>query len=148
MRDRFVSGFFAGIIAAFVTGPISYITKSLELSELELSDFAGLLTLGTLPRGLVEDIFSIFVDLMVSGALGIVFAYLVIAIGSKYILFKGWFYASAIWYLYYPLISIVVLDKISPDVMTHIVNSIVAGLFGIVMAYAFYRLHLRSRPDL
>ena len=100
MNDRFVNGFIAGIIAALITGPISFAAKHFKLTELQLADFAGMVSLGKLPHTLAENIFASAVDLMVSGALGIAFAFLVPVIGSRYLLFKGWFLTGAFWYIY------------------------------------------------
>ncbi len=80
-------------------------------------------------------------DLMVSGALGILFAFLVPYIGTRYLWFKGWFLLGALWFFYYPFITIAMLDKISINVQTHVINGIIAGLFGIVLAQAYYWLH-------
>lgn len=141
MNDRFVNGFFAGIIAAFVTGPLGFAAKHFNWAELQFADFAGLLSLGKVPHTLAENIFATAVDTMVSGALGIVFAYLVPFIGSGYLLFKGWFLTGAFWYIYYPLITIVALEDITINVQTHAINAFLAGLFGLVMARAFYWLY-------
>jgi hypothetical protein len=77
------------------------------------------------------------VDVMVSGTLGILFAYLVLLIGSKYLIFKGLFYSGAVWYLYYPTITVVFMKATSINVQTAFINGLLAGLFGIVLAKAF-----------
>jgi hypothetical protein len=139
--DKFINGFIAGIIAALITGPISFAAKHLNLTELELADFSGILALGKVPESLAEMIFSSVLDLMVSGALGIIFAFLVPYIGSRYLWFKGWFVLGALWFIYYPLIIIGMLQEIDINVQTHVINGIIAGFFGLVLAMAYSRLH-------
>ncbi len=78
---------------------------------------------------------------MVSASLGIIFAFIVPSIGSKYLWFKGCFMLGAFWYVYYPLILIGLKEEIHINVQTHIVNAIIASLFGLVLAVAYYRLH-------
>jgi hypothetical protein len=142
--DKFVNGFIGGIIAALITGPISFAAKHFNFTELELADFSGILTLHKVPESLAENIFAAGVDMMVSGALGIIFAFMVPYIGRRYLLFKGWFILGALWYLYYPLITMAMLDDVHINVQTHTINGIIAGLFGIVLAQAYYWLH----PDI
>ncbi len=144
MDDRFVNGFIAGMIAVIITGPLAFAAKHFNLVDLQFSDFAGILSLGRLPETLAENLFASAVDIMVSGALGIIFAYLVPHIGSKYLLFKGFFYSGAFWYLYYPTITIAFLEEARIDVHTAVINGILAGLFGIVMAQAFGWLHTET----
>ena len=140
--DKFVNGFIAGIIAFLITGPIGLAVKYFELVELDLADFSGLLTLGRIPEGLSEDIFAALVDMMVSGALGIIFAFLVPYIGIRYLLFKGWFILGAAWYIYYPVVTMGIVNKnIDLSVQTHLINGIIAGLFGLVLAQAYNWLH-------
>ena len=50
--DKFINGLIAGVIAALITGPISFGAKYFKLAELELADFAGILTLGHVPKTL------------------------------------------------------------------------------------------------
>ena len=127
-----------------ITGPMNFAAKHFNLAELQLADFAGILSLGKVPHTLAENIFASAVDIMVSAALGIGFAFLVPFIGSRYLLFKGWFITGAFWYIYYPLITIVALNEISINVQTHAINAFLAGLFGLVMALAFSWLHHRD----
>jgi hypothetical protein len=76
MDDRFTNGFIAGILAAVLTGPLGFAVKYFKLADVQLSDFAGILSLGRLPETLWENIFAIGVDFMISAALGIGFAIL------------------------------------------------------------------------
>lgn len=139
--DKFINGAIAGVIAALVTGPISFGAKLLNLTQLELADFAGILALGQVPKTLAENIFASVVDLMVSAALGIIFAFLVPHIGSRYLWFKGWFLLGAFWFVYYPLIIIGMMKKIEINVQTHVINGLIASLFGLVLALAYRWLH-------
>jgi hypothetical protein len=142
--DRFVDGFLAGMIAVLITGPMALAAKLLKWIELGFSDFAGVLSLGRVPDTLMEQIYASAVDVMVSGALGIGFAFLVTIIGSKYLLFKGLFYAGFLWYFYYPTIAIAFLERVDMNVQTAMINGILAGLFGLVMAQAYYWLHVNK----
>jgi hypothetical protein len=144
--DKFINGLIAGVIAALVTGPISFAAKSFHLIELQLADFAGILSLGYVPKSLAENIFATAVDLMISVALGIIFAFLVPYIGSNYLWFKGGVSLGIFWFIYYPLIVIGVKEELTINVQTHVINGLTAVLFGIVLALAYRWLHrdLRS----
>ena len=139
--DKFINGLLAGIIAAFITGPMSLAAKHFKLAELELADFAGILALGHVPKSLAESLFASAVDLMVSGALGVIFAFLVPAIGRRHLWFKGWFLLGVFWFIYYPLITIGILQEIEISVQTHVINGVLASLFGLVLALAYGWLH-------
>jgi hypothetical protein len=144
MDDRFVNGFLSGMIAVLITGPMALAAKHFNLIDMQFPDFAGILALGRIPETLAEQLFGYAVDVMISGALGIIFAYLVPFIGSRYLLFKGWFYAGAVWFLFYPTVTVLFLEKATMNVQTALINALLAGLFGLVLAKSFYCLHTRT----
>ena len=144
MGDRFVDGFLSGMIAVLVTGPLALAAKHFNFVDLQFSDFAGILALGRIPESLAEKLFGSAVDVMISGTLGIIFAYLVLFIVSRYLLFKGWFYAGGVWFLFYPTVTVLFLEEAHINVQTALLNAFLAGLFGLVMAQSFYWLHTNT----
>lgn len=143
MQDRFVSGFLSGLIAFLITTPISLILVHYKLVSRSFSDFAVMLTLQRFPETLAEILFGTLVEAMTSAVWGIIFAYIVLFIGSKYLWFKGFVYAGAFWYIY--VLTIFFLKEMNFNVQTALLNGLLAGFWGIVMAKAFGWLQTRFK---
>ena len=144
-------GFLAGVTAGLLGVVVLLLLGRFNWQpEIDFYDFAGTFALGTLPITPFDRFMGHLVDLIVSGILGIAFAYLVPAIGSRYLIFKGWFFATALWYMFYPLFLMILTDKI-PDLspLTSLTNAILAGLFGVVMAliYGWLTPEAEKRPS-
>ncbi|MEW6522212.1 MAG: hypothetical protein AB1445_01355 [Bacillota bacterium] len=146
MPDRFVRGFLAGTISGIIGALVALVLIPLDLTpQIDFYDFAGILAVGRIPQTLGERAMGVFVDLVVSGVLGVIFAFLLLGIGTKYLLLKGWFYATAIWYAYYPLLLMIMAEEVKVmDVRTSLINAILAGFFGLVMAAAYFWLTPQS----
>lgn len=142
MQDRFVNGFISGIIAFLITTPISFILTHYKLINMSFAHFAAIISLRRLPETLTELAFGVLVEATTSAVWGVIFAYLVLLIGSKYLWFKGLVYAGLFWYIY--ALVIFFMQKISFDVQTAFLNGVLAGFWGIIMAIAFNWLQTRS----
>ncbi|MEJ6949854.1 hypothetical protein [Natronospora cellulosivora (SeqCode)] len=143
MQDRFVNGFLSGIIAFLITTPISFILVHYELVSRSFADFAAILSLQRFPETLAEILFGILVEAMTSAVWAVIFAYIVLFIGSKHLWFKGFVYAGSFWYIY--VLMIFFLKEVEFNVQTGLLNGLLAGFWGIVMAIAFGWLQTRIK---
>ncbi len=132
-------GFLAGVLAGLIGIVISAFLILINWQpEVDFYDFAGIFAVGRIPVTWGERAMGFFVDLIVSGILGILFAFVLVVVGCRYLLFKGWFFATAVWYMLYPLVLMILTDKVpylSP--LTSLSNAILAGLFGLLMALIY-----------
>ena len=150
MQDRFINGFISGIIAFIITTPISFILTHYELISRGFADFAAMISLQRFPETLAEIAFGVLVEAMTSAVWGVIFAYIVLAIGSKYLWFKGLVFAGLFWYIY--VLMIFFMQEMSFNVQTAFLNGVLAGFWGTVMATAFgwlqtRRLRTHSKDD-
>lgn len=127
-----------------LTGPLAVVASHFKLSKLQFPDFAGILALGRVPETMIEKVLGQGVDAMISGVLGILFAFLVPVIGSKYLLVKGMIYSAVLWFIFYPTVTVLFLQVVPIDAQTAIVNAALAMLFGLVLAQAYYWLHTET----
>ncbi|QJW48495.1 hypothetical protein HA075_24190 [bacterium BFN5] len=90
MEDRFYHGFVAGVIGGIVSIMVSHFSYFLDLTILRLSDWASILMFGHEPPfNLGEQIFSIFIYIGWSGAVGSIFAYFLLLVSSRHLYLKA-----------------------------------------------------------
>ncbi len=138
MRDRFTRGLIAGIIAGIAPFIINFGAKFLNISNLVWSDFLGKFLLGKQPDGIAELVFTITVQFLLLGVMGIFFAFLLPLLSSQYYLLKGAVYGSVIWFCTYSLTFIFQLPGLEAipinTAITHLISGILWGLaLGIVL---------------
>lgn len=124
----------------------------LNLSKYRYLDFAAVLTYNHKPKGLLESIYAEIVVIIFMGILGIGFSMLTKAIFSKNIYLKAWLYGILAWFLIYAVITMYQLKYIYPvDTGTSFVKLIAASIWGISMAWAYFRLNrkygVQNQPD-
>lgn len=145
MEDRFVRGFIAGIIAGVLMNIQNILFHLLNLTQLRLLDYASIAIFGNLPRNSLEVVVSEFGELFFSGLLGIIFAYLIVALNSSYYLFKGWFFSITVWFLVFAAgIVFRIPHLVNPDTGSVLTNLIGATIYGlslpIILAWLDNRL--------
>ena len=138
MKDRWVRGSIAGIIAGIVMNVVSYISvRILNFGEDLLSDYAGEMLFGQAPEALFEASIALFAHIIWTGFIGILFSYLLLIIGSKYILYKGWLFSLILWFILYsvgilfevPLLKMNSAATITSNIITATVYGILLGAF-------------------
>ena len=150
MKDRFLIGFFAGVIGGLAAALISIPLYMLKIAKFRLIDFSAILILGKAPHGTMEIIFGILLHWGFSGAVGVFFAYLVNRkiITDKNLWFKGWFFGLGFWFLINIATTIFKVPNISAvPVGTAIVNALASSLFGIMMGLSFKWLNNKAKSS-
>jgi hypothetical protein len=138
MDDRFTEGFIAGGVAGIVQILIDlFIIDVFHFGKFHLFDYAAVLIYGKHPSFWFETILAQITYLAFTCIIGIIFAYLILFIGSKYYLLKGWFFAIATWFFVFAIgtmYRIPILEKNTWQDATN--NFFNTSIFGIVMAIA------------
>ncbi len=133
MEDRVIRGSVAGFIAGTVMNILSFILIGLlNFGEDHLFDYSGELLFGQAPVTSAEIAIALFAHLVWAAFLGVFFAYVLLLIGSSYILYKSWLFSVISWFLLYSLgiLFEVPLLKTNNAATTasHLITAIVYGL--------------------
>ena len=140
IQDRLVAGFLAGVAGGIVMNTYVQIAWFLNVTQVRYLDWAAVLLYGHRPHGVGDAIFAQIVQIVFTGILGILFAYLIPLITSRYYLFRGFIFGLSVWFLIYSFTLLYDLQGIVPlELLTAAVDFFGAGIYGLVVA-AF--LHL------
>lgn len=128
--DRFVSGFIAGGVGGILKNIWSFLAfHVLGFGQLRFADWASVIIFGRLASSTMEVVFSTLAYLIFVGILGIVFAYLIPALSSRFYLFKGVIYGICLGLIFY---SLPVLFKI-PQLMRMDLNTVISFWVGDII---------------
>jgi hypothetical protein len=138
LTDRFTGGFIAGLIGGISTTITGYPLYLLKISTLRFADFAAILIYGHKPYNLVETLFAILINWGFAAAGGIIFVYLIKAISSKNLIFKGWFLGVSIWFLAFIISTLFkVPGLVEVTFKNAFINFLISSIYGMVMAVAY-----------
>jgi hypothetical protein len=139
MEDRLYRGFVAGVIGGVVSTALSHLSYFLGFTTLKLSDWAAILIFAHVPPfSLGEHIFSVFIHIGWSGAVGSVFAYFLVWVTSRKLLFKAWMLGTTPYFVIYLLTSLFQTPGTVPlPLSTALSNYITSSIFSVVMGYSF-----------
>lgn len=144
--DRFDRGLVAGITGGIIMNLWSFFAYYiLDLNILRFLDWANVFTFGHLPKNYIEAAFSLFLQLMFTGMLGIFFAFLIPQITSRGYVIKGVVFAIMVSFATYSIGIIYKVQYIShvqiPTVLSNYFGSI---LWGITLAQTLHWLDNRA----
>jgi len=139
MEDRLFRGFVAGVIGGVVSTTLSHFSYFWGIATLRLSDWAALLIFGHVPPfSFGEHLFSVFIHIGWCGAVGSVFAYFLVWVTSRMLLFKAWMLGTTPYFVVYLLTALFQTPGTVPlPLNTALSNYITSTIFSIVMGYSF-----------
>lgn len=118
----------------------------LRVTNWRFLDYAGLLIFGRKPAGTVEIMISVLGQIFFSGAMGVLFAFLLPLTTSRHYLLKGWFSGMLIWFSVYTVLHLFQLPQVLElDTGTVLSNTLKASLFGLALAWGLARLGAKSK---
>lgn len=131
--DRYVRGSIAGVAAGIAMNAVSALTVGvLNLGEDLATDYMAEMLFGRQAMMLMDKIISFMAHLLFTGFLGVLFSFMLLLVGSKFILFKGITFAWAAWFILY---SVGILFEVpllktntASTVTTHFITASVYGL--------------------
>lgn len=138
MEDRLTRGFAAGLIGGIVTNGFSLLAGALGWTTVRTADLIALVVYAHTPPFTSGEIaFAIFGHLIVSGILGVGFAYLVPRIANSNLGLKGMVFSGAVWYIVYSITTLFDLPGTVPTPLnTAITDGVAAVIFGLSLAVA------------
>lgn len=135
MKDRFTRGAVAGIIGALVMNIYNRIIYSLNFTDLRLLDYASIVIFHHKAGNLPEAVEGQLAQLFFSALVGVMLAYFLPLVTSRYYLFKGWFFSVTIWFSVFAIGSALRFPHlISPSWKVVLANFIGASIYGLVAA--------------
>lgn len=139
VEDRLYRGFVAGATGGIVATALSQFSYALGFTTLRLSDWAAILIFAHVPPfNLGEQLFANFIHIGWCGAVGSVFAYFLVWVTSRNILFKAWMVGTTPYFLIYLLTSLFLTPGTVPTPLnTALSNYITSTVFALVMGYSF-----------
>ncbi len=141
MKDRVTAGFIAGVAAGIVMNIINYISYSINLTQELLLEWAAIMIYGRLPASVPEAIFAQFGQLVFSGFVGIIFAYMMLKLTSGNYLLKGWIYAVILWFTLYAISSLFKIPNLQRHTLETALTTFASGsVYGLMMAEMLRRL--------
>jgi hypothetical protein len=148
MKDRFLIGFIAGVSGGIAAAIISIPLYMIKLTNLRLLDYAVIFILGKEPRRTLEVILGLLLHWGFSGALGVIFAYLVNhhIVTKRHLWIKGGLFGLGSWFVINVLATVYKLKRLAViPVETAIILAIDSLFVGITMALVFEWLMNRKR---
>ncbi len=107
--------------------------SGLRISTDRFLDWAAVLMYGHKPTDSIGTIFALFVQIMVAGGMGAVFAYLLPLVGTRNILLKGALWGFALGFLFYAIPIAFKMPVLSSSATLTVVSRMVgATIWGAV----------------
>lgn len=146
MKDRFVNGLVAGIVAGFVQIAVSaFLYFILHFGHLKLGDFAGIMIFGRKPANLMEYQMAFIAHLGYAGSVGIIFSLLLRYISRKYLWVKGLYFGLAMWFFVYTITLLFKVPGLTENTLESAMNNaITSGVYGLALAWAINKLENRE----
>lgn len=146
MKDRFVDGLIAGVVAAIVAGGFNLVLNSIfDVRAKHFIDFAEVMLFGHKAHNWTEFGVAFVGYAIFSGIIGIVYGYSLPAFSHRYHLLKGVFVSLAIWFLVFSLVQLAKHPHFTGNSLyTTIMNFASAAVFGLVLDLVYFRLRLAS----
>lgn len=141
LQDRLVAGFIAGAAGGIVMNIYIQLAWFFNLTQVRYVDWASVLLYGHRPHGVGDAVFAQIVQVIFAGILGILFAYLILAISSRHYLLRGAIFGFAAFFLIYGATLLFELHEVIPlELPTVAVDFAGAGIFGLVLAETLHLL--------
>jgi hypothetical protein len=141
LKDKLTIGFIEGIIGGVIMNLFDLILVGFHWADVRYIDYAAVFIFGNKPVFWFDTVLALLVHVIFTGLLGIVFAYLMDYISSKYYLLKGGYYGAVAWFTFYVIAflhKVPLFIKTSwPTAVSDLVSSIV---YGLVLAETLRRL--------
>lgn len=99
LDDRFFRGYIAGLVGGVVMTLINQLTVVLGLVSIRLIDWVGMIFLGYVPATVGEQLLCLTIQLVHAAVVGILFAYLVTDMSSRYLILKGSTIGAITWFI-------------------------------------------------
>lgn len=144
MEDRTLRGFVAGVIGGVTATILGHLSYILGINTLRATDWTSILLYAHEPPfSIGEQLLALFILIGWCGAIGSMFAFFILRVTKRHILFKGWMLGTTPFFVIYLLTTLFRVQGTVPiPFSTALSNYITTSIFGVAMAYSFNALDL------
>jgi len=143
ITDRFTRGFIAGLIASIPVTIVNLVSHYL-FQTISYAHFAAIMIFGHTFESTLELLFAIGCVIFFEAGLGGIFAYLITGLTSKNLLFKGWIFGLAVWFISYVITLLFKVPGLAVlPLKSSCSNLISSSIYGLVLAYILMKLNRR-----
>jgi len=144
--DRLIRGFLAGMGGALVMNTFDLLVYyGLNIVETRFLDWAGVLLFGHLPASHLEAVYALLIQIVWSGFLGILLAYVFKDTTSNYYLLKGVIFALVSGFILYAIPVLFNIQPLASSTLTTVITNHMGGaLWGLSAAWFLKRLDART----
>jgi hypothetical protein len=136
MKDKFLRGVIAGLIAGIVKDIPAIVSDFFFNTFPAYWDYAGLIGFGKEPKTFPEHFYAIIIQLGFSVVVGVSMVYIMNKIQSKHYLLKGAFFGGLIWFSIRGLVFIAQVPRlIHHQQAISIINSLTSIGYGLLLAW-------------
>lgn len=138
--DRLSKGLLAGIIGAIPMNLLNLAFYQLKLADIRFVDYSGIIMLGNAPNDLQSFIYSLFIQIIWSGILGIGLAFLYPHINSNGYYLKGTLYGFLLGFTFRCIVALYRVPelRISTPLSSEI-NLCAIVLWGLTAAFLIHK---------
>jgi hypothetical protein len=145
MKDKMITGAFAGIIGAVLQDIYGYLSKVIGLTDRGYIDFARAVTFYTIKEGPLETIMALIAHIIWDLLLGILFAYIIDRTSKSYYYLKAFIYGLALWFIIQVLGTLFRLPLFfNIPALAALLTLIGAVIYSFGIAYTFSFLERRN----
>ncbi len=134
--DRFFRGLVAGIVGGITMNLWTLVALFvLQWEVIRFIDWAGIVIFGDLPRSHLQGAFSLAMQLLWVGLLGVAFAFLIPQVTSRGYLLKGVFFGVIAGFIFYAIPTMFDMPYLAESSFATVISNHVGGIiWGITMA--------------
>jgi hypothetical protein len=146
-KNRYMRGSIAGITAGIAMNIASYLFVGvLNIGEDLATDYMAEMLFGRTGVILFEEIVAVIAHIMFTGFLGVLFAFLLMWVGSSFIYYKGLTFSWSTWFLLYAFGILFEVPLLKTNTASTVaIHFITATVYGAVWAYVLTYLDIKAR---
>ena len=144
-EDEFIYSFIAGLSGGIIMSITDLILTKLNYVENAYYDWAYSLITGFSSNNFLELITGQITHYIFAGCLGILFSLFIKKIGTKYILFKGWFFGVVVWFSVHVIVNLFHFQPLNKIPLSQVISDLItASIFGITLVNVYFYLKRKS----
>lgn len=146
MKDRYMNGFIAGMIGNIPTIILDVIASIFDLDKYDFTHFVSILIFDKIKLSSPEYAFSLFLEFLFAGVLGVLFTYYIFLVKENYYFIKAAIFGGLIiWFSLYSIdIFFSIQEKTNPDFSTVVVHFLISIIWGLATSWIFAWLEKRE----
>jgi hypothetical protein len=143
VEDRVTRGFISGLAGGVIMNILNliYVGFNNHNKDCRYFDWAAVLLYGNKADSIAEIVIALIAQVVFTGFLSILFAFLIPLIHSKNLWFKGWLYGILCWFFIYAAFILFKIPEFGHRSVSTVISFFVtSSIYGIIQAEIIRRL--------